>query len=217
MTPNREDYIKIIFEMNERSEKVTNKALAEHLGVSPASVSEMTRKLIEANLAVKDPKKGITLAQEGNSEAQNLIRKHRLWEVFLVEHLNYSWSTVHDDAEVLEHVTSDKLADRLSEFMGNPAYCPHGSIIYGNYKEGQQLQSLLSLKVGAKGVITKIVEDKALLEYIASLGLKLGQNFEVMAMDPYEGPVHLKVNNQMIALSYKAAQDIEIVMVEEEV
>ena len=116
MSPNREDYIKTIFNQNEKNIKLNNKRLAELLNVSPASTSEMIRKLIESGHVERDSKKGLTLTTKGREEAETLVQKHRLWEVFLVEHLGYSWTEVHDDAEILEHSTSDKLAKRLNQF-----------------------------------------------------------------------------------------------------
>ncbi|CAM4215816.1 metal-dependent transcriptional regulator [Erysipelothrix inopinata] len=209
MTPNREDYLKVIFQTNEKNRKLSNKELAERLSVSPASASEMIKKLIESKHVEKDPKLGLKLTDIGTSEAKSLVRKHRLWEVFLVNHLDYSWTEVHDDAEVLEHVTSDLLADRLSQFLGNPEYCPHGSKIYGNYTGGKDLSiPLHDLKVGDKGQFVKVRDTEELLNYLEGLDFNLGESFEVVRIDDYEGPYHIKVEDKIIIISNKASLDI---------
>ncbi|QIK69150.1 metal-dependent transcriptional regulator [Erysipelothrix sp. HDW6C] len=212
MTPNREDYIKIIFSTNERGVKLSNKELAERLGVSAASTSEMIRKLMDSKHVVKDKELGLALTEKGTKEAQALVRKHRLWEVFLVEHLNYSWTEVHDDAEILEHGTSDLLADRLSTFLGNPKYCPHGSIIYGNaVKDDTKTSALANLAVGESGTIMSVRDSVELLRYLETIKLSLGDSFELIRVDPYEGPFHVRIGSDEVVISYKAAHDIEVV------
>ncbi len=129
MTPNREDYLKIILELGGDTTKVNNKQIVSSLAVSPASVSEMISKLVKEQLVEHSPYQGVQLTETGLQKASSLIRKHRLWEVFLVEHLDYSWNEVHDDAEVLEHVTSEQLADHLEDYLNHPMHCPHGGII----------------------------------------------------------------------------------------
>ena len=120
MTPNREDYLKIILELGGDTTKVNNKQIVSSLDVSAASVSEMISKLVKEELVEHSPYQGVQLTASGLQKASSLIRKHRLWEVFLVEHLDYSWNEVHDDAEVLEHVTSEHLADHLENYLNHP-------------------------------------------------------------------------------------------------
>lgn len=118
MTPNKEDYLKNILELGGDKRKITNKELGQNLDVSAASVSEMVRKLLKDEYIEHIPYQGIQLTQKGLKHASVLVRKHRLWEVFLTEHLGYSYSDVHEEAEVLEHVTSPKLLKRLDRFLG---------------------------------------------------------------------------------------------------
>ena len=118
MTPNREDYLKLIFELGGDEVKVNNKQIVSGLDVSAASVSEMI-----------SPYQGVQLTEKGLKKASTLIRKHRIWEVFLVEHLNYTWNDVHEEAEVLEHVTSQTLVNRLADYLNHPEFCPHGGVI----------------------------------------------------------------------------------------
>lgn len=215
MTPNREDYIKTIYSYNERHEKLSNKTLAEKLSVSPASTSEMIRKLMNTELVSKDEVYGFVLSSKGVEEAQVLLRKHRLWEVFLIEYLGYSWAEVHDDAEILEHSTSDLLADRLSDFLGKPEYCPHGSKIYGNIIEDTHKNSLqlAELNIGETGQIVRVRDDATLLKYMESIGLNIDDPFEVIDIEAYEGPYHINVNGNSVSLSYKAAQEIAVIRV----
>lgn len=112
MTPKKEDYLKIIFELGGREKKVSNKQIAMSLNIAAGSVTEMVNKLVKEGLATHAPYAGISLTDEGVKVAEKLVRRHRLWETFLVEKLNYKLQDVHSDAEVLEHVTSDNLIDR---------------------------------------------------------------------------------------------------------
>ena len=210
LSANREDYIKKVFQMNEIKVKLTNKELALSLSVSPASSSEMVKKLIQSEHLVKDKDYGFKLTEKGRDEASKLIRNHRLWEVFLVEKLGFSWSEVHEEAELLEHVTSSVLGDRLNEFLSYPKYCPHGSIIYGNKGDGENLMLLSDLKINESGVIRRIEDNPDLLRYLEERGVRLNQSFVVSKIDPFEGPFQLKFNNEEILLSYKALSQIWI-------
>ncbi|CAM3702696.1 metal-dependent transcriptional regulator [Erysipelothrix urinaevulpis] len=209
MTPSREDYIKAIFKHNEKGTKLNNKDLSENLSVSAASTSEMIRKLIDTGHVDRDKTMGLMLTEEGKNEAKDLVKKHRLWEVFLVNHLGYSWTEVHDDAEVLEHVTSSKLADRLNEFLDEPKHCPHGEIIFGNSEEvDDSTVSLASLTIDDHGTFQKVSDTGELLEYLEVIKFKLNDDFKVVKKLPYEGPIVVEVNGLEVSISYHAAQEI---------
>lgn len=120
MTPNKEDYLKMIYELGGNNKKVSNKQLVTRLMVSAASVSEMVTKLLKEGFVEHVPYQGIQLTQAGLQKASALVRKHRLWEVFLVNYLGYAWNEVHEEAEVLEHVTSIELARRLDKYLISP-------------------------------------------------------------------------------------------------
>ena len=124
MTPKKEDYLKIIFELGGTKKKVSNKQIAMSLNVAAGSVTEMVNKLVKEGLAAHTPYAGISLTDEGIEVAEKLVRRHRLWETFLVEKLDYQLSEVHDEAEVLEHVASDKLMKKLDQFLiiDNPIF-----------------------------------------------------------------------------------------------
>lgn len=211
MSPNREDYIKTIFNQNEKNIKLNNKRLAELLNVSPASTSEMIRKLIESGHVERDSKKGLTLTTKGREEAETLVQKHRLWEVFLVEHLGYSWTEVHDDAEILEHSTSDKLAKRLNQFLEFPETCPHGEIIYGNVSSyDDDTVAMHELKIGDKAKIVRVRDTAELLEYLERIQLNLEDIFVIKDKLPYEGPYVLDVDGVEIEVSERSSHDIYV-------
>lgn len=211
MTPHREDYIKAIYTSNLNHQKTTNKYLAEVLEISPPSVSEMLKKLIEASVLDKDDQLGYVLTRKGVLEAQRLINKHRLWEVFLVEHLGYSWENVHDDAEILEHATSDELVERLNRFLEYPTSCPHGSIIYGNGETVQKTILLNDVLEKETICIRRVQEESDLLHYLLRKKIVLDQPYHVEARDAFDQSITLMNSlGEKIELSAKAAQALYV-------
>lgn len=209
MTPHREDYIKAIFNYNELNQKVTNKLLAESLEISPPSVSEMLSKLIEANVIMKDKVLGYKLSDGGNLEAQRLINKHRLWEVFLVEHLGYTWDQVHDDAEILEHATSNLLLERMNEFLKYPKVCPHGSVIYGNDNNGAHQEPLFNVKKGQAFVVKKISEGDGLSSYLFNKKINLDRKYTLQSKNDYDDSTDIiDEAGSIITISDKAAKKV---------
>ena len=212
MTPNREDYLKEIGKLGGGDSLVTNKQIADVLRVSPASVSEMLSKLGREGFIEYEPYRGIRLTPTGKSQSSALLRSHRLWEVFLHRHLGYSWSEVHEEAELLEHVTSPRLAQRLDDFLNHPDSCPHGSAI--PRADGQisavPLRKLSRMSVGEKSVVRRVSEEKELLDYLEKLGVRIGSAFTVRSIEPYEGPVTIEADGNAISLSYKAACRIDV-------
>ncbi len=207
MTPNREDYIKAIYNYNIIDQKVTNKLLAESLEISAPSVSEMLNKLIDAKVLKKDKVLGYELSLAGQQEAQRLINKHRLWEVFLVEYLGYTWDQVHDDAEVLEHATSNLLLERLNAFLKYPSFCPHGSVIYGNEKREVIEVLLSSVTKGAKVIVHRVSESEGILGYLFNKKVSLGRTYEILNVDDFDASVDLLDDNgNTISLSKKASE-----------
>src|SRR5699024_12752587 len=126
MSPTKEDYLKILFELGGRTEQVPNKEIANRLSISPPTVTEMMNSLVKAGWVVYTPYKGSKLTREGIDYAKKLIRKHRLWEVVLVKHLGVNLHEVHPEAELLEHSTSAELRNRLEAYLDLPEYGPHG-------------------------------------------------------------------------------------------
>lgn len=210
MTPNREDYLKLILELGGDENKISNKQIVAGLTVSGASVSEMISKLVKEDLVEHSPYQGVQLTSLGLKKASTLVRKHRLWEVFLVDHLGYSWNEVHDDAEVLEHVTSDQLEIKMDDYLGHPEYCPHGGMIPQDDQviHEKKRQALSDYPVGTKIRIARVLDEKELLDYLVDLGIKIHEEYTIEAIAAYEGPITLKNNEKEIAVSYKAASTI---------
>ncbi|EMF0437729.1 metal-dependent transcriptional regulator [Enterococcus hirae] len=210
MTPNREDYLKIILELGGDTTKVNNKQIVSSLTVSPASVSEMISKLVKEQLVEHSPYQGVQLTETGLQKASSLIRKHRLWEVFLVEHLDYSWNEVHDDAEVLEHVTSEQLADHLEDYLNHPMHCPHGGIIPKKEQvvHEERRQTLESYPVGSKVRIARVLDEKELLDYLVTIDLNIDEEYEIVDVAAYEGPITIQNQQKKIPVSFKAASTI---------
>ncbi|EOS7817375.1 metal-dependent transcriptional regulator [Enterococcus hirae] len=210
MTPNREDYLKIILELGGDTTKVNNKQIVSSLAVSPASVSEMISKLVKEQLVEHSPYQGVQLTETGLQKASSLIRKHRLWEVFLVEHLDYSWNAVHDDAEVLEHVTSEQLADHLEDYLNHPMHCPHGGIIPKKEQvvHEERRQTLESYPVGSKVRIARVLDEKELLDYLVTIDLNIDEEYEIVDVAAYEGPITIQNQQKKIPVSFKAASTI---------
>ncbi|MFD1441347.1 metal-dependent transcriptional regulator [Lacticaseibacillus hegangensis] len=183
MTPNKEDYLKMIFELGGDTALISNKQIVVGLNVSAASVSEMVTKLVEQHYVTHTPYQGIKLTASGQSRAAALVRNHRLWEVFLTEDLGYPVDNVHSEAEMLEHAMTPEMADRMAKFLGNPKYCPHGGVIPdadGHYLD-QSRVTLSQVDVGAQGHIERIVDEPSLIDYVFGLGLSIEDHFEVIA------------------------------------
>ncbi|MCK6016703.1 metal-dependent transcriptional regulator [Enterococcus faecium] len=210
MTPNREDYLKIILELGGDTTKVNNKQIVSSLDVSAASVSEMISKLVKEELVEHSPYQGVQLTASGLQKASSLIRKHRLWEVFLVEHLDYSWNEVHDDAEVLEHVTSEHLADHLENYLNHPEHCPHGGSIPKKEEvvHEERRQTLKSYPVGTKVRIARVLDEKELLDYLVTIDLNINEEYEIVDIAAYEGPITIQNDRKKIPVSFKAASTI---------
>lgn len=212
MTPNKEDYLKELYKLGGYERLVSNKQLSQTLKVAPASVSEMLAKLNQEALLTTEPYKGAKLTKDGIEIAVSLLRGHRLWEVFLIRHLGYSWSEAHEDAELLEHVSPSRLTNRLERFLNYPAYCPHGNAIpdqNGQIKEGS-LMLLSTLEAGKTALIKKVQEEKELLDYLQIQGIEIGSKVTVLAVDAYEGPYTLAFKDKTIQISHKAACQIYV-------
>lgn len=184
-----ENYLKCIYALQGEADKgVSTNAIAERLDTQASSVTDMLKKLKQQNLVNYKKYYGARLTDTGARLAVNIVRRHRLWEVFLVEKLGFNWDEVHDIAEDLEHVESHELIDRLDRFLGNPKTDPHGDPIpdsEGRVQEHQQRFSLEALQVGESGVIVGVDDSSAsFLQYLDSLKLNLG--VEVKVEDTFE-------------------------------
>ena len=200
----RDDYILAIYELIEKQENATNKKIADILGIKAASVSEMLKKLVEEG-DVYTENKSICLTESGKKRARALLTKHRLWELFLVEYLGYSWKNVHEDAKALEYVTSNGLKDRLNEFLNKPKHCPHGNEIYENHPDVDKLKKLSELSKGAKCRLHKVEDDRDLLEYLVEKKVNLGDEFIIKDIDNFDDSVLVSSENEDKHIAGKAA------------
>lgn len=209
-----ENYLKAIFFISGSEGNLVNtNAIAERLETKPATVTDMLRKLKGKALIVYQPYKGSRLSEEGKHCAIQILRKHRLWETFLVEKLGFGWEEVHDIAEQLEHVRSPKLTERLAAFLGNPQFDPHGDPIpdeKGVFPLREDL-TLDNSEVGTQ-VLVKGVKDSSadFLNYVAKLGIRLGDKIKVLNIEPFDGSVLVEHGDQEFRLSAQASSNIYI-------
>lgn len=193
-----EMYIKSIFELTEDDgEPVAISQIAERLGVSAVSANEMIKRLAERDLLVHTPYKGVHLTDLGRRRALNVVRRHRLWERFLVDYLDVPWENAHDPACQLEHATADEVTERLAAFLNNPETCPHGNPI--PTQDGQLVEldeiTLNEMEAGESGRISRIYrEETPLLEYLAERGIYPTMPITVQDIAPYNGPLTVTVD-----------------------
>lgn len=192
-----EDYLKTIYETGRLDAQVTTSALAERLGVAPASVTGMVKKLAEMKLVTHEPYRGVALTSAGRRIAVEVIRHHRLVETYLHEALGVPWDQVHAEAEKWEHVLSEDLEARIDAALGHPTTDPHGAPIPTPALELNEpdYPPLARLETGYRGVVAEVSDhDADLLRYVGRLGLYPGTAFEVAAAAPYaDGPVTVRL------------------------
>ncbi|GAB2488400.1 metal-dependent transcriptional regulator [Alkalibacterium psychrotolerans] len=208
MTPNKEDFIKAIYELGGHETVISNKALVKALSISAASVTEMNTRLLKEELITHLPYQGVQLTDKGLRIANQLIRKHRIWEVFLAEKLGYDWNEVHKDADLLEHVSSDFLIERLNVFLGEPTFDPHGGVIPNKDGTITHIDStpLIECTTGDQFKIQEVDDQKEFLEYLLYKDVQLGKHYTLVDIEPYDGPLTLEAadGNQTI-IGHKAA------------
>jgi DtxR family Mn-dependent transcriptional regulator len=198
LTPATEDYLKAILTIG-NGEPVSTSELADALGVAPASATNMTKRLTEAGLAERLPYRGATLTPSGRRVAVELLRHHRLIELYLHKALGIPWDRVHDEAERWEHVISEEVEARMDEILGFPTHDPHGAPIPSADLDYQQPErrSLATLTPGQRGRVVEVCDDDpALLRYVGELGLYPGATFAVERGQPFDGgPITLHLSS----------------------
>jgi DtxR family Mn-dependent transcriptional regulator len=193
-----ENYIKAIYRLQSEARVVTTSALAETLNVSPASATNMVKRLASRKLVLHSPYRGVELTKSGERMALEVIRHHRLIELFLQETLDLPWDRVHAEAEKIEHVLSEDLEDRIAEKLGNPIADPHGDPIptkAGKLKRGT-LQRLADLHVGAAATVRRIgAQEPEQLRYLGGLGIKPHAEVRILEQMPFGGPMRVRVGS----------------------
>lgn len=214
LTHTEENYLKAIFKLSEEvgNKTATTNAISSEMNTAAASVTDMLRRLSEKTLINYEKYKGVTLSEKGKAVATSLIRKHRLWECFLVEKLHFDWDEIHDIAEQLEHVNSDELVSRLNNYLGNPRFDPHGDPIpdeNGNMPVREQI-SLLRLKPGQSGKLTGLQEGSdPLMSYLKKNNIGIGTKITVIEYHEFDESLLVKIDdNQEMGLSNKVSKNL---------
>jgi DtxR family Mn-dependent transcriptional regulator len=208
-----QDYIKVIYKLQQSSGDVTTSALAKELGITAASVSGMLKKLSNAKLVTHRHYRGVRLTTRGERSAKIVMRRHRLIELFLVKVLGMSWDMVHQEAEVLEHAVSDEVIVRMDEMLGFPQRDPHGSPIPSSTGElaPQTTVRLDQIESGSQGVVSEITDDDAgLLRHLSKLGLVPGTRIRVNQVLAIDGTRVLQRGKKEISVSPKVASAIRV-------
>ncbi|MEJ2555802.1 MAG: metal-dependent transcriptional regulator [Anaerolineae bacterium] len=203
-----EDYLKTIYEIQCEQGKVATTVLAERLGVAPASVTGMIKKLADMHLVVHEPYQGVVLTEAGQKIALEVLRHHRLIELFLAEALGVPWDRVHEEANKIEHVLSEDVEDRMDALLGYPTTDPHGAPIPARDGTIDQRNcvALVDLKPGQTALVAEVSDhDSALLRYLGELGLYPQVKVSVMAVAPFDGPLTIRVGDAEHALGREAA------------
>ena len=209
LTRSVEDYLKAIYHLSSQGGFATTSDIADALAVAPPSVSGMVKRLSETGLIEHVPYRGVQLTNQGRRAALRMIRRHRVLEVYLTQHLGYDWDDVHEEAERLEHAVSDDLVERMARALGEPRYDPHGAPIptaAGEIEEAE-LVTLAEASVGAWLELRQVDDgDPARLRYLADLGLTPGTRVRVTERQPFNGPITMQLGDTTRVVGRELAQ-----------
>jgi len=212
MTHSEENYLKVIYHLSATATNgISTNAIAKVVESKPSSVTDMVQKLADKGLVSYIKYQGVSLTEDGMYAALMIVRKHRLWEVFLLEKLDFSWDEVHDVAEQLEHIVSDKLIDKLDAFLGFPTEDPHGDPIPDKQGKVAEIDKKLLSEISAgKRVICVGVKDSSppFLQYLDKQQIALGSTFEVLAREDFDHSLSIKVDNKEVTVSNKIASNL---------
>ena len=217
MTFSEENYLKAIYHLTASLEtEVSTNAIAEMMETKASSVTDMLKKLSEKDLVNYKKYQGVSLTENGRLSAKMIVRKHRLWEVFLVEKLNFSWDEVHDIAEQLEHIKSEQLINRLDDFLGNPTEDPHGDPIpdangriikIEKYLLSELAENQIGICVGVKDTSSEF------LKYLDKQEIALGSRIEFLSKETFDLSVRIKIDNRELSISNKIASNLFVKLI----
>jgi len=213
-TLSEENYLKTIYHLGLNSEiGVSTNEIAKKMQTKASSVTDMIKKLSDKNLVVYKKYKGVRITDFGRNTAANIVRKHRLWEVFLVEKLNFSWDEVHEVAEQLEHIKSPKLINELDALLGFPKQDPHGDPIpdkEGNYYPLEK-KLLATLGIGEKGICVGVNDSSSsFLQFLDKQKIALGNEIKVLGKEPFDDSIQIQIANRELSISNKIANNLYI-------
>ena len=209
-----EDYLKVIYVLEADGEKATTTAIAQALDVSNASVTNMFKKLARMKLIVHESYKGAVLSPAGKKVALEILRHHRLLELYLKEVMGYSWDEVHDEAEKLEHHISEQFEDRIAELLDHPTYDPHGDPI--PTKDGimpeKATLALNEAEIKTLYMVGRVRDQNPeLLRYLEQQGVLPGVELTIIEKAPFDGPISLEIDSEVISLGFSIAQNIFLI------
>ena len=212
MTFSEENYLKTIYHLTIVSDsEISTNAIAEMMETKASSVTDMLKKLAEKDLLNYKKYQGVSLTEKGKLSAKMIVRKHRLWEVFLVEKLDFSWDEVHDIAEQLEHIKSEKLINKLDDFLGNPTEDPHGDPIpdvNGRIIKIEK-QLLSELHENQIGICVGVKDTSSeFLKYLDKQGIALGSLIEIVAKESFDLSLKINVDSRDLTISNKIASNL---------
>ena len=214
LSKSEENYLKAIFQLSAKSEKgIATNAIAQQLDAKASSITDMVKKLSEKELVSYVKYQGVTLTIKGEKIAANVIRKHRLWEVLLVEKFNFNWDEVHEVAEQLEHIHSKKLIDEMDAFLGYPKHDPHGDPIPDKDGNIDFLEkSLLStIGINKKAVCVGVKDTSSdFLRYLDKQGIALGKEITVLEKEAFDNSMRIKIATNEFTISQQIANNIYV-------
>lgn len=206
-----ENYLKNIYKLSSNDGKVTTSSLSEKLQISPASVSEMIKKLAEEGTLTHTPYKGVELTEEGKLLALRIIRKHRLWEMFLVQVLHFGWDEIDDEAERFEHIMSDKMEEKIDHVLGHPSIDPHGDPIPS--KDGVITCSMsYPMAEAHEGATVRVLrvsdENSEMLQYVSSIGISLHREILIRQKMNFDNSLLVRIGDRDVNISSTIAANI---------
>ena len=211
-TSSEEDYLKAIYALSNTNTGASTNALANHLNMKASSITDMLKKLSDKGWVNYEKYKGATLNMDGKIIALSIVRKHRLWETFLVNKLNFKWDEVHEIAEQLEHIKSNELVDRLDDFLGNPKFDPHGDPIPNKDHEitdSRKRSYLSEVEVNRDVIIIGVKDSSAqLLQYLEKENMILGKNIIVLEIHDFDKSLRISINGKELNISERVAQNV---------
>ena len=211
LSPPIEDYLKTIYQLRERAGGASTTGIAAALGVTPASVTGMLKKLAELKLVRHTPYQGVELTRSGEKIALEIVRHHRLLELFLMDALGYTWDEVHAEADVLEHVISEEFEERMAARLGYPTVDPHGDPIPGEDGSFTALKerALLAMQPGESAQITHLNDTNSeMLRYAANLGLTPATRLTLIEAEPFGGSLRVKIGKAEKTIGRELAAQI---------
>ncbi len=211
-----EDYLKAIYSLTveKNIDMIKSNELVNHFGFTDQTVNEMIKKMVSKKLLNFQPYKGISLTSKGKKEAVRMVRAHRIWEVFLVEKFGFDWSDVHDDAELLEHSSSDRVIEALAKYLDYPTHCQHGNPIpdQNGHIEKVSILSLAELSDNVKFKVVRVIDQKEFLRYLNQQSIKLNEDYMVIRNDKMGKIIEIN-GKQKHTLSHVTAEKLFVEIV----